>query len=95
MIYSVHAAVIDDNLNIKVSASSSFNNGSNHVNQSTMYMTMMKMMERGDIAMGFHQNKITHQFVATPVGGKIVVTSLNSTDRQTINEIKIHSERIF
>jgi hypothetical protein len=69
---------------------SSFSNESNHTRQSPTDMTMMKMMERGDIAMGFNQNKITHHFVATPDGGKIIITSLNSTDRQTINEIKNH-----
>jgi DNA replication protein DnaD len=53
-------------------------------------MTMMEMIERGDIAMGFNQNKITHHFVTTPDGGKIIITSLNSTDRQTINQIKNH-----
>jgi len=65
-------------------------NASDDVNSSSMNMTMMKMMERGDIAMGFNQNKIIHQFVATPVGGKIVVMSLNNTDIQTIKEIKNH-----
>jgi len=51
---------------------------------------MMKMMERGNIAMGFNQSKIAHRFIATSDGGKIVVTALNSTDRQTIKEIKNH-----
>jgi hypothetical protein len=91
MVYSVHATVIDNNLNIKVSAlPSSFTNGSNHVNQSSTDMTMMKLMERGDIAMGFNQSKITHQFIATSDGGKIIITALNSSDSQTIKEIKNH-----
>jgi hypothetical protein len=81
--------VIDINSNIKLSPSS-FTNGSNQVNQSTTNMTMMKMMERGDIAMGFNQSKIRHQFMGTAVGGKIIITALNSSDRQTINEIKNH-----
>jgi hypothetical protein len=68
----------------------SYVDASDDVNSSSMNMTMTKMMERGDIAMGFNQNKIIHQFVATPVGGKIVVMSLNNTDRQTIKEIKNH-----
>jgi hypothetical protein len=54
-------------------------------------MTMMKMMERGDIAMGFNQNKITHHFVATLDGGKIIITALNGSDKQTIDEIKNHT----
>lgn len=87
MIHSVHTRVINDNLNIKLSAASA--DGSNRVNQSSMNM-MMKMMERGNIAMGFDQSKIAHRFIATSDGGKIVETALNSTDRQTIKEIKNH-----
>ena len=55
-----------------------------------MNMTMMKMMERGNIAMGFNQSKIAHQFIATSDGGKIVVTALNNSDSQTIKKIKNH-----
>jgi hypothetical protein len=89
MIHSVHATVIDTNLDIRV-PTSSFTNGSNHTNQSSMNMTMMKMMELGNIAMGFNQSKIAHQFIATSDGGKIVVTALNNSDSQTIKEIKNH-----
>jgi hypothetical protein len=81
--------IISNNLNIKVYPSTSSFNDLN-VRHSPTNMTMMEMIERGDIAMGFNQNKITHHFVATPDGGKIIITSLNSTDRQTINQIKIH-----
>ena len=70
---------------------SSFSNQSNHTRQSPTDMTMMKMMERGDIAMGFNQNKITHNFVPTPDGGKIIITALNGSDKQTIDEIKHHT----
>ena len=51
---------------------------------------MTMMMERGDIAMGFNQNKIVHKFLATPEGGKIIITALNASDTQTINQIKNH-----
>ena len=44
--------------------------------------TMTKMMERGNIAMGFNQNKIAHQFAVTPNGSNITVTSLNSNDTE-------------
>lgn len=74
-------ADIDNKSNI-MSHESSFANGSNHANRSSKDMTMMKMMERGDIAMGFNQNKIIHQFVATPAGGEIIITALNGSDRQ-------------
>jgi hypothetical protein len=79
-----------NNSNTKVYPSS-FSNESNHTRQSPTDMTMMKMMERGDIAMGFNQNKITHHFVATPDGGKIIITALNGSDKQSIDEIKNHT----
>ena len=79
-----------DNSNTKVYPSS-FSNESNHTRPSPTDMTMMKMMERGDIAMGFNQNKITHHFAATPDGGKIIITALNGSDKQTIDEIKNHT----
>jgi hypothetical protein len=66
-------------------------NETHNVNQSSMYMTnITKMMERGNIAMGFNQNKIAHQFAVTPNGGNITITSLNSNETQTINQIKTH-----
>ncbi len=82
--------IISNNSNIKVYQSTSSFNESSHVRHSPTNMTIMEMIERGDIAMGFNQNKITHHFVATPDGGKIIITSINSTDRQTINQIKNH-----
>lgn len=66
-------------------------NETHNVNQSSMDMTnITKMMERGNIAMGFNQNKIAHQFAVTPNGGNITITSLNSNETQTINQIKTH-----
>lgn len=66
-------------------------NDSNQTSQSSTDMTTMKMkMERGDIVMGFNQSAIAHQFLATPDGGKIIITALNASDRQTINQIKNH-----
>ena len=62
-----------------------------NVNQSSMDIAMMtKMMERGNISMGFDQYKIAHYFAVTPNGGNITITSLNSSDTQTINQIKTH-----
>jgi hypothetical protein len=40
--------------------------------------------------MGFNQNKIAHQFAVTPNGGNITITSLNSNDTRTINQIRTH-----
>jgi hypothetical protein len=49
------------------------------------------MMERGDIAMGFDQNKITHNFRSTPTGGEIVITALNANDTVTSEQLKNHA----
>ena len=66
-------------------------NESNQTSQHSNDMTAMKMMmERGDIAMGFNQSAIAHQFLAAPDGGKIIITALNANDRQTIDQIKNH-----
>lgn len=61
---------------------------SRHSNDMTALKTMM---ERGDIAMGFNQSAIAHQFLATLDGGKIIITALNASDRQTIDQIKNHT----
>jgi hypothetical protein len=52
--------------------------------------TTMSMMERGDIAMGFNQNKIAHNFTSTPTGGEIMITALDSNDTETTRQIKNH-----
>jgi hypothetical protein len=48
------------------------------------------MLERGNIAMGFDQNKIMHHFMATSTGGRIMIVALHSGDSDTISQIKIH-----
>jgi hypothetical protein len=48
------------------------------------------MLERGDVAMGFNQSKISHQFKSTPTGGEILITALNNSDTETIKQIKKH-----
>jgi hypothetical protein len=52
--------------------------------------TTMSMMERGDIAMGFNQNKIAHDFRSTPTGGEIMITALDTNDTETTEQIKNH-----
>ncbi|MGC1132173.1 MAG: hypothetical protein WA941_05090 [Nitrososphaeraceae archaeon] len=52
--------------------------------------TTMSMMERGDIAMGFNQNKIANDFTSTPTGGEIMITALDSNDTETTRQIKNH-----
>jgi hypothetical protein len=48
------------------------------------------MLARGDIAMGFDQNKIMHHFMATSTGGRIMIVALDSNDSETIEQIKSH-----
>jgi hypothetical protein len=47
----------------------------------------MSMMERGDIAMGFNQNKIAHDLTS---GGEIMITPLDPNDTETTKQIKNH-----
>ena len=53
-------------------------------------VTKNNMIERGNIAMGFNQNKITHHFIATPTGGEIMIVALNSSDSDTTKQIRNH-----
>jgi hypothetical protein len=53
-------------------------------------VTKNNLIERGNIAMGFNQNKITHHFIATPTGGEIMIVALNSGDNDTIKQIRNH-----
>lgn len=48
------------------------------------------MLARGNVAMGFDQNKIMHHFMATPTGGQIMIVALDSNDNETINQIRSH-----
>ena len=48
------------------------------------------MLARGDVAMGFDQDKITHHFMSTSTGGRIIIVALNSSDTQTILQIRDH-----
>ena len=59
----------------------------NSNNNNTMSMSMM---ERGNIAMGFNQTKITHNFKSSPTGGEIIITALLNNDTETIKQIKNH-----
>lgn len=48
------------------------------------------MLERGNIAMGFDQNKIMHHFISTSTGGRIMIVALNDNDLETITQIEQH-----
>jgi hypothetical protein len=51
-------------------------------------MKMKNMIERGNIAMGFNQNKIMHHFIATTTGAEIMIVALNSSDSDTTKQIR-------
>jgi plastocyanin len=52
--------------------------------------TSISISERGDLAMGFNQSKILHQFKSAPTGGQISITAFNNSDIDTIKQIKNH-----
>ena len=55
---------------------------------------MTQMMQRGNLAMGFDQTKIAHEFSTTKDGGQIKITALNKKDNNTISQIKSHTKDI-
>lgn len=55
---------------------------------------MTQMMQRGNLAMGFDQSKIAHEFSSTKDGGQIKITALDENDNNTINQIKSHTRNI-
>jgi hypothetical protein len=77
-------------------SSSDFVSAAAREDQHHMMMTnnntmSMSMMERGNMAMGFNQNKIRHNFESSPTGGKIVITALHNNDTETIKQIRHHT----
>lgn len=64
-----------------------------HMNMN-MNMNQAEMLKRGDIAMEFNQSKISHQFVITPDGGQIKISTLDNKDNQTVSQIKDHIRNI-
>ncbi|MGA9934049.1 MAG: hypothetical protein WBP83_02910 [Nitrososphaeraceae archaeon] len=64
--------------------------GVNQSPSSSSPSTTLSMMERGDIAMGFNQNKIAHDFTSIPTGGEIMITALDPNDTETTEQIKNH-----
>ncbi len=75
-----------------LSISTNMNNDSLHEKHFKMNDSDVSgMHERGNIAMGFDQNKISHQFISTPDGGIIRISALDSSDNKTITQIKSHA----
>jgi len=55
---------------------------------------MTQIMQRGNLAMGFDQTKISHEFSSTKDRGQIKITALDEKDNKTINQIKSHTRDI-
>ena len=55
---------------------------------------MSEMLQRRNIAMGFDQTQISHEFTATKNGGQIKITALEDKDQQTIKQIQSHTRDI-
>jgi hypothetical protein len=53
-----------------------------------------EMNKRGDKAMGFSQDKTTHQFRLFKEGGAIEVTVKEVTDTESLNQIRMHLSHI-
>lgn len=70
----------------------SLQNGSSQQPMSSHDVT--QMMQRGNLAMGFDQSKIAHEFSSTEDGGQIKITALDGKDNNTINQIKSHTRDI-
>ncbi len=64
----------------------------NQINTTNFNQT--KMLERGEVAMGFNQSLIHHHFMATNTGGQIMIMSTNTSDTKTIDEIRSHVKDI-
>jgi len=82
--------IINDDL-IKIFAEESMSVSQNNSSlQPLDTHNMTQMMQRGNVAMGFDQNKISHEFISTEYGGQIKITALDKNDNQTISQIKSH-----
>jgi hypothetical protein len=75
-----------------VGYSDSIRNNTSHLMENHNFT---QMIQRGNIAMGFDQNKICHEFSSTMDGGHIKITSLDENDIQTINQIRNHTRDIL
>ena len=61
------------------------------------HMKMMhdqEMKKRGDLAMGFDQDKVSHHFRLTADGGSIEVSVKETADEKTRDEIRDHLKTI-
>jgi hypothetical protein len=72
----------------------SLNSLQSTLSQSVNSHNMTQMMQRGNLAMGFDQTKIAHEFSPTEDGGQIKIIALDEKNNKTINQIKNHTRDI-
>jgi hypothetical protein len=77
---AIEASRYDDDTNIITA----------HQPTSTLNNQTEAMIQRGNVAMGFEQEKITHKFIPTETGGEIMIMPKNASDSNTLNLIKEH-----
>ena len=82
------------NLVVTYAQESSLDSLQNGLSQPMNSHNMTQMMQRGNLAMGFDQSKIAHEFSTTKSGGQIKITTLDEKDNNTINQIKSHTRDI-
>lgn len=82
------------NLVVTYAQESSLDSLQNGLSQPMNSHNMTQMMQRGNLAMGFDQSKIAHEFSTTKDGGQIKITALDEKDNNTINQIKNHTRDI-
>jgi hypothetical protein len=82
------------NLIVTYGQESSLDALQNDLSQPMNSHNMTQMMQRGNLAMGFDQTKIAHEFSSTKDGGQIKITALDEKDNKTINQIKSHTRDI-
>jgi hypothetical protein len=79
---SIEASRYDDDDNINTTYA--------HQPTTTINNKTEAMLQRGNIAMGFDQEKITHKFIPTETGGEIIIRPINASDPNTLNLIREH-----
>jgi hypothetical protein len=82
------------NLVVTYAQESSLDSLQNGLSQPMNSHNMTQMMQRGNLAMGFDQSKIAHEFSTTKNGGQIKITALDEKDNNTINQIKSHTRDV-
>ncbi len=82
------------NLVVTYAQESSLDSLQNGLSQPMNSHNMTQMMQRGNLAMGFDQSKIAHEFSTTKDGGQIKITALDEKDNNIINQIKSHTRDI-